>query len=241
MNIFLSTSSVVFGNDIIDLNDPDTTEDHLNDRFINKICTENEKEWFFKQKDLITLWKIWAIKESSYKVISRMEFLPTFRYKDFEIQKDFINTFYKNHQIINDIYVEPNYILALSYIDQNLSVFKEDQHFVFVSWLKKDLNLIKDNKIKPSVEIRKYVESTMEKLFFEKTKIYRKYLHKENLFLPPYLYFKKRFYPISLSHHGRFLLFSLALKKHFIDSIDKFYKDHIIKISDLHFLITEEN
>ena len=238
MNIFLSTSDVVFGNDIIDLNDPDTTEDHLNDRFINKICTENEKEWFFTQKDLLILWKIWAIKEASYKVVSRIEFIPTFRYKDFEIQKYFINTLYKNYKIINDIYVDSDYVLAMSYIYRNISISKE--HLVFVSWLKKDLNLIKDN-IKSTVEIRKYVEDTMFKLFFEKTKIYRKYLHKENLFLPPYLYFKKRFYPISLSHHGRFLLFSLALNKNYIDYIFKFYKNHIIKISDSHYLILDEN
>ncbi|MCS7204869.1 MAG: 4'-phosphopantetheinyl transferase superfamily protein [Leptospiraceae bacterium] len=111
MNIFLPLDEVWFGNDIVDLEDPDTSLDHLNQRFIQKIGTPNEIEHFFStleplHEKLILLWTIWALKESAYKAISRTLNLHSFRYKDYEVLPNMEVTKYQNLFLKNYIYLD---------------------------------------------------------------------------------------------------------------------------------------
>ncbi|GIX40542.1 MAG: 4'-phosphopantetheinyl transferase [Leptospiraceae bacterium] len=250
MNIFLSTNDVIYGNDIVDLNVPDTSIEHLNLRFINKICTENEKKNFFSMLEkptkislkemLVNLWTIWSLKESSYKTVSRIYFIP-FRYKEFEVQKGFNNTIYKKFLLNNIIYNNSDFILTLTYFSGKMNLNKtSESHFIFLSWLKIKNELQREYE-NYSHQIRKYINQTLYNIFKIKTKVFRKYAQEEEIFMPPYLYFDKKFYPISLSHHGRFLLFTLAIKKDNLSIFSNYYYNQIIKISKNHYLIIDKN
>ncbi len=249
MSIFLTTNDVVYGNDIVDLKDPDASIEHLNSRFIKKICTQNEIHWFFQnenynKEDLLTLWKIWAIKESSYKAISRIFYIPFFKYKEYIVQQDFLSTKYKNFLLNNIIYFNLEFVLALSYFYGKINIDKNiKENILFLSWIKKiitndDSYLKEQNSY--SIKIRKYINDTLYDIFQEKTMIYRKFEPEHNIYMPPYLYFKRSFYPISLSHHGRFLLFTLSVREDSFDIITKNHTFSIIKISPMHYLIYEE-
>ncbi len=248
MSIFLPTSEVVFGNDIVDLNDPDASIQHLNSRFIEKICTQNEIQWFFQSEkfnnnDLLTLWKIWAIKESSYKAISRIFYIPFFKYKEYIIYKDFTYTKYKDYLLDNIIYYNSDFILALTYFYGRVNIDKSiKQNVLFISWIKKIVNNdsnYNNEQDSHSIKIRKYINNTLYNIFQERTMIYRKFEPEYNIYMAPYLYFKKSFYPISLSHHGKFLLFTLSINQDYFSIISKNYNYSIIKISPLHYLIYE--
>lgn len=249
MEVFQSNNVVIFGSDIVDLDDSGILKDHYKIRFIRKICTKREIQWFFENDyDFhLKLWKIWAIKESTYKAVSRILFEPVFRYKEYEVQDNFFITNYKDLNFNNVIYSTSEFILALVYFYSRMNIDKSINHdFLFISWIKRVMEITSDSNQYESYskKIRKFFNNTFYKIFQEKTFIYRKYEPKHKVFLAPYFYFKKSFYPISLSHHGKFFLFTIAIKKEsflsIINSIvNKNHNQSIIEISPVHYLIYE--
>jgi phosphopantetheinyl transferase (holo-ACP synthase) len=247
MNIFLSINDVIFGNDIVDLKDSDTSLEHLNLRFINKICTEQEKKLFYplndknQIKNLYILWKIWSLKESTYKSISRIYYIPNFRYKDFIVHKNFQYTIYKDYLLNNFIYCNKDFIFTLTYYPSKMNLSHSPiEDYYFVSWIKKlKIECIKQES--HSLQLRKYINNTFKEIFKTKTKIYRKFDLRQKIYMPPYIYFKKQFYPISLSHHGRYLVFTIPVKKKYIDFIKNVYKNKSTKTYPKHFIILESD
>jgi phosphopantetheinyl transferase (holo-ACP synthase) len=66
----LIKSQIMIGNDIVDFNDLPNIERSLSKAFLQKICANSEIDTIFKSESPEkTLWRIWSMKESAYKVI----------------------------------------------------------------------------------------------------------------------------------------------------------------------------
>ncbi len=227
MNFFLPINYGIFGNDIVDLDDPDCSKDHVNDRFIQKICTSYEINFLnqisnFEEK-YQCLWSFWSLKESAYKTFSRIYFMPNFRYKDFVIDTISKKIYYKNNELTYHVEYKNNYIFSLTFLYGFYFLNKViNSNLLLVTWIKE-----LENKtlvyLKHSDLIRKYVNSVFFKLLNEETRIYRKFIKDLNIYMPPYLYYKKKFYPISLTHHGRYLMFTMAFRSEFLEIIKNHY------------------
>ncbi|HON58029.1 MAG TPA: 4'-phosphopantetheinyl transferase superfamily protein [Smithella sp.] len=69
------------GNDVVDLKEPGNVGKSGNLRFLKKILTAAEMEWVRKaEKPDAALWRLWAAKETAYKVLRKISakaaFLP---------------------------------------------------------------------------------------------------------------------------------------------------------------------
>lgn len=244
MNIFLNINDVIFGNDIVDLSDPDCSIDHINQRFVDRVCTEKEKNIFFKNPleknldNLITLWKLWALKESAYKTISRVYFVPVFRYKDYEVQEKFQKVVYKNLELYTQIFLEDNLLYTITYSFSQYDLNKNPiESFIFFSFIKKNTNKNSND----SKEIRKFTKEIFFNYFKKHITIYRHYDIQHKVYMPPYLYIDKEFFPISLSHHGNFLVFTLGIQRGKEKFLLNFFKEFYWKSLDNHYIIFNDN
>ena len=62
----------MIGNDIVDLRLAKTQSNWQRPRFLEKIFTEEEREYINKSKNPeIEVWKLWTMKESAYKICNR--------------------------------------------------------------------------------------------------------------------------------------------------------------------------
>ncbi len=239
MNILYLKNNFIFGNDIVDLKDPDASIEHLNERFINKICTPKEKQFFFYSfKQDITynklLWSIWSLKESGYKAISRIYHIPYFRYKDYEISENLKNIIYKDFILNNFIYSNDLFIFSVVY-SNNKSFLKNTyiENDILISWIKKlDNNQNKNH----SLLIRKYIYNSLLNIFNLKSRIVREYDSKNKIYLAPYIYIHKNYFPISLSHHGKYISFTLSMDRNAINLLLEIYKNKI-KFFNNHYII----
>lgn len=75
----------MIGNDIVDFNDLPNNERSLSKAFLQKICANSEIETIFQsERPERTLWRIWSMKESAYKVILKKGAEPSFNPKKLE-------------------------------------------------------------------------------------------------------------------------------------------------------------
>lgn len=75
----------MIGNDIVDLDMLFEQHKASNNRFLSKICTENEIN-YIKKSELpdLSLWRIWTMKESAYKIASALNNFRLYNPKKFE-------------------------------------------------------------------------------------------------------------------------------------------------------------
>ena len=108
------------GNDIVDINDPDTPDRSNNHRFCNKVFNEEEISHITTAKNPHhTLWSCWAIKEASYKAIQQLKPSLSFNPKLFSIcfkaSKVLFDKYYIKYRVRYDSL--NNYIHAIAIFD----------------------------------------------------------------------------------------------------------------------------
>lgn len=108
-------NKILLGNDIIDLND-EKRDPVLRDKFINRICTEREKESICAA-DNVTLLSFWAAKEAAYKAFSRYDASIIFSPREFIAASNLKVISYRNHDLPLEIEAGGKYIHALCYSD----------------------------------------------------------------------------------------------------------------------------
>ncbi len=65
-------NELAVGNDVIDLRDPDAMGKHDNSRWLARVLSERELADFEHGMTHIRLWRLWAAKESAFKVVKKM-------------------------------------------------------------------------------------------------------------------------------------------------------------------------
>ncbi len=75
----------MIGNDVVDLNDPETFAEGLNPRFDKRVFTADELRRLAAADDSRALrWTLWAAKESAYKLVKRRDPETVFSHSLFE-------------------------------------------------------------------------------------------------------------------------------------------------------------
>lgn len=244
MNIFLNINNAIFGNDIVDLKDNDCSIEHLNPRFINKISTTKEIKNFFKDQyeknfdNFTNLWKLWSLKESAYKTISRIYYTPVFRYKDYEVQENFKIVKHNNIELKTHIFIDHEYIFTITFLSGMCDYISKQpiENYSFCSFIKIDKEIINYSK-----EIRSFIQFIFKEFFNKKVTIYRHFDIQHKILMPPFLYMEQNFYPISLSHHGRFLAFTVIVDSKKVDFFSKLFLKLNIKKIQNHYIIFLSN
>ncbi len=77
------------GNDIVDLNAALSNSRWEEQRFLDKLFTTHEQEFIFKSNSrFYSIWYLWSMKESVYKIVSRMQKLQQFNPKKYHCIMD---------------------------------------------------------------------------------------------------------------------------------------------------------
>lgn len=185
---------IFFGNDIIDLNDKDSFEPDENPRFLKRVFTQNELVAISNSENpKVTLWLLWAIKESAYKAIKRKYLQAQFIPKEFLVNLEKEQVFWQEKVCLYyGIEREKNYLASycLSAMDPKLKIHH---------WCERsDLN----TSLSPSQAVRNLAKIKLSLLWnIAQEEIQIDY------FLPPRIINKKtqQTLPISMSHHGQFV------------------------------------
>lgn len=112
----------MIGNDIVDLNVANVNSRWREQRFLDKLFTEEEQSFIMKDDCRYqTIWRLWSMKESAYKIYSRDLKASIFNPKSFncEIISETFGTVSFNHQIIDTTTeIESNIIYTIAQIQK---------------------------------------------------------------------------------------------------------------------------
>jgi phosphopantetheinyl transferase (holo-ACP synthase) len=185
----------VIGNDIVDLSAVQCTSRSLDDRFLDKICSEKEQEIIrHSSRPEEKLWRLWSMKESAYKIFVRKH------------KRLFYNPLKFQCQVIDQ--------------DKGLVTIDDEYYNTFSDKTKKFIHTIAHENTADSFvfDFTKLKEATYEDqhrygygkllaIYAKNTGISIKDLdiHKDNLGIPAlYIHNRKTNLAFSISHHGHY-------------------------------------
>lgn len=230
MDFLYSNENLYFGSDVVDLNiEKDRSYSQLQ-RYSKKICTDSElsiladskTDFEFEQK----LWRIWSLKESSYKASQRKQGERRFKYRDFDVAANFeVVTDQKTSQLLtvttlpfDSAIVSVAYFEAQSSGGRNASLVQVNSiridRPVIVSWLDNVSANLDQSFQHHSWAVRQQLKEILFKLIDIEANQYsvnRRSNDNGDLY-PPELIIKDQVFPISFSHHGKYLLTTLVLQ-----------------------------
>jgi phosphopantetheine--protein transferase-like protein len=77
------------GNDIVDLADPDGQLESYDDRFVSRVCSQDEIDFLDHAEEPESFfWQIWTAKETAFKIYQRLSPRESFQPKHFEVNVD---------------------------------------------------------------------------------------------------------------------------------------------------------
>ena len=77
------------GNDVVDLDEPSNATAHLRERFVARVCNDDERSTLAATNDPRTLlWCFFAAKEAAFKVVAKLGPPPPFAHRLFAIAPD---------------------------------------------------------------------------------------------------------------------------------------------------------
>ena len=190
----------MIGNDIIDLDSP-ISENWKSSRYLNKLFSSKEQTAIFNSEEPeIWLQQLWSLKEAAYKAHQRHFNLPrTYNPLDFQCE----------------IFSEEN---------ENIKgIIRIDRHTYFsisrITLTNIHTTATSEKNLSTSIKIFDGESDLKDKLFTEyslllneKQTNFRIQKNKNNI---PFLYLNnlKLAHPFSLSHHGKYSAFAIALMK----------------------------
>ena len=234
---------LLLGNDIIDLKEAGITGKSHSTRFVERVFSHEEKSSIaISENPDLTLWMLWAAKETAYKIISKITGPPVFSHKKFKTtflkqiskSKSEFRVVYDKWRFQIDLTTNINYIHAVG-TPANISelpnyLLSEKVHQITHSELKdwQNTNLWPEHFTKEELVSIHHAESALvrfhcknliaNKLKFapERLQIIRpSKAHKPQ---PPFLLLdnKQTEIDISLSHHGLWLglCYSISYEKY---------------------------
>lgn len=217
------------GNDIVDLQEALLTNKSHDQRFLNRVFTASEQSIILNsEKPEITLWLLWAAKETAYKLVSQLESPPIFSHKKFIVSflNSELNVSYETHNFELSYKTTKNYIHTYG----SLGIAKQNPEKTVVNVQKLDEmeepNLASLNQ-KFTKEEQKSIQSIASarvrydlkqhlakqlKRPYETIEIIRKTIQGKSQ--PPYVLInqKKSLTSISLSHHGRYYAWAFTIR-----------------------------
>ncbi|MDH4263224.1 MAG: 4'-phosphopantetheinyl transferase superfamily protein [Spirochaetia bacterium] len=231
----MSTLQVIsLGNDIVDLNDPDTVNLLNNKKFLQRVFCESELENLTQlaiDKQNSYLWKLWAAKEAAYKSIKRLRNDIIFSPRRFHVSSDTASVNYEDVCFFVDFKENNKYLHASCFIfceTVNSSEIKFiDQYVKFVS--PQDISL--DVKLKATMNVQNWIISYKEirKIIQEKNiSITSSYSHESSLC--------RTYAALQISQYPGFNKVRIRKSSHFRNAIPEIWlndikTNHLLSIS----------
>ncbi|WP_224490228.1 4'-phosphopantetheinyl transferase family protein [Robertkochia flava] len=109
------------GNDIVDLNEARHASNWQRARFLDKLFTELEQSYIRDAKNpFIMVWRLWSIKEASYKLHTQMYPARFYNPKGFEctLDKNSATAKFKNFQCHVQTRVTSAYVISEAHLDK---------------------------------------------------------------------------------------------------------------------------
>ncbi|CAM4346827.1 4'-phosphopantetheinyl transferase family protein [Gillisia limnaea] len=190
----------MIGNDIIDLKLTLGKNTWKRTGFLNKLFSQEEQDFILRSSDPeLTVWLLWAMKESAYKAHQRRLELPRkFNPKAFrcEITGDKITS------VTGKVSIEKNSYLTKASISQEyiycFATLENSTNFVQKIYLKPT-----DLKLELINEVSRLQNLPKQKISIKKSGQFIPFLNFEN---------QKLFCNFSMTHHGLFSAFILELR-----------------------------
>lgn len=195
---------ILIGNDIVDLKDIDSYPPSENERFLDRVFRDEEKNYIFSSSDpKKTLWTLWAVKESAYKAWKRKYPKLIFSPKSFKID-------IKKQKIIHHNYGRLSYRIEDGGGDWiAVYAFKPrlEKNLKFMHWIGEVSKLSRGN-YNSSFAVRRLVAEKLSELWKEPEDTIT--VTKD---IPPQVTSQQsgKVQPISLSHHGRYVAAFVAI------------------------------
>lgn len=206
------------GNDIIDLQDSDSRISSYNSRFLQRVLSKQEQKYFShpepglkpgsgqlnNKKFEVLFWSIWSLKEAAYKAMKRIQPEIIFSPKQFIVSNDLSNILYKGCNLTGKVKKTKTYIHSVAYYsDMEKPIDSKFQ----IRWFIGSLYPGKKNFTRQSYLVRYHFKREISKVFSNKSD---KIIIVEKKSIPT-LRINERAYPVSYSHHGRFVASSILI------------------------------
>lgn len=178
------------GNDIVDLDEALKSSDWQRPRFLDKLFTELEQNYIKKAKDpFLMVWRLWSIKEASYKLYTQIHPSRFYNPKGFECSLDDNSAIvkFKGFQCHVETRLTPNYVISEARIN------KKKLSSVIVKFMSTDQ---KDFSEELKLRLLNYVGNS--------------YRLTKNEFNIPTLNDGKKHINVSLTHHGNYGAFAIG-------------------------------
>ncbi len=190
----------MIGNDIIDLKISLGKNNWKRKGFINKLFSEEEQDWILNSRNQeLTIWLLWAMKESAYKAHQRRFELPrSFNPKAYrcEIIED------KIASVSGKVSIDKNSYLTKASISKEYIYCYATLHN-FTNFAQKIYFQPTNLKLELINAVSKQQNLPKEKISIKKTSQFIPFLIFEN---------QKLFCNFSVTHHGDFSAFILELR-----------------------------
>lgn len=183
----------MIGNDIIDLNLAKQNSRWKEQRFLDKLFSKEEQSFILSDTSRFqNIWRLWSMKESAYKIISRLEGRVRFNPTDYLCSmKSALDgqVIYKNTILFTTTNMNQKFIQTTAFFNRN--------------WISEVIPMVRLNHHYQQVELRRHVID-----FFNNDKYWSfdtLDIRKDHLGIP-HIYKNDilQMSQLSLSHHGYF-------------------------------------
>jgi phosphopantetheinyl transferase (holo-ACP synthase) len=104
----------VIGNDVVDLTDPAIARHHDKERFIERVCCEDERARVATARDL---WSLFAAKEAAYKAVVKLGGSPGFGHRSIHVAPDLATVAWRDLRLALHIAVGDDHVHAVAWTE----------------------------------------------------------------------------------------------------------------------------
>ena len=190
----------MIGNDIVDLEFAGINSRWREQRFLDKLFLKQEQDFIHSDGNRFeNIWKLWSMKESAYKIVSRADGIVRFNPKDFNC---FVTNavegyvVFENRSVPTVTEIKQEFIQTIAYLQKD--------------WISESFQLShSDVKTEPKQIYQKAVKAyaKLKAVDYECVEIIK------NEIGVPHFYIHENLQPeqLSLTHHGHFGGFAIAV------------------------------
>ena len=206
------------GNDIVDLNEEHGSLKHQDHRFLTRVFTPQEKAFIQNSsRPEISLWMLWAAKEASFKIVSKLDASTVFAHQLFQVtlteSRNIASVSYKRYRINVSFIIEKDFIHAVANWVEKKDSCNHSQLFSSQHYLEKEQL---EEKKSESKWVRHYLKAQLSKsLNINADQIEIRRESREGKPAPVEVYLnecKRADVDISLSHHGSWVAWAYSVK-----------------------------
>ncbi len=100
------------GNDVVDLGDPAIARHHEDQRFVARVCSEDERA---RVSTAFDLWRFFAAKEAAYKALVQLGDSPGFGHRSIRVATDFASVSWGGRRLALTVTSDPDHVHAVAW------------------------------------------------------------------------------------------------------------------------------